>query len=110
MGCNCSLDPTDLLNNSQRLDRFRASKYAANFILLRSSVVHQYALTFAPSLVTGRLFDLGHLRIPLLLASCLMIIGTFLTAQCTKYWHFILCQGIVIGVGVYLPLSSSVLS
>ncbi|KLO10562.1 MFS general substrate transporter [Schizopora paradoxa] len=58
----------------------------------------QYALTFAPSLITGRLFDLGYLRVPLFFASCLMIVGTFLTAQCTKYWHFILCQGIVIGI------------
>ncbi|EJD05764.1 MFS general substrate transporter [Fomitiporia mediterranea MF3/22] len=58
----------------------------------------QYALTFLPSIITGRLFDLGYFRLPLLLASCLMVIATFLTAQCTEYWQFLLCQGFAVGL------------
>ncbi|KAI5124365.1 hypothetical protein M0805_008969 [Coniferiporia weirii] len=58
----------------------------------------QYSFTFLPSIITGRLFDLGYFKLPLFLASCLMIIATFLTAQCTEYWQFVLCQGVAIGL------------
>ncbi|CAE6414885.1 unnamed protein product [Rhizoctonia solani] len=58
----------------------------------------QYALVFLPGLVTGRLFDLGHYRIPQLCAAVLLIIGTFLAAECHEYWQFLLCQGIAIGL------------
>ncbi|CUA69039.1 putative transporter MCH4 [Saccharomyces cerevisiae S288c] [Rhizoctonia solani] len=58
----------------------------------------QYALVFLPGLVTGRLFDLGHYRIPQLFAAALLIIGTFLAAECHEYWQFLLCQGIAIGL------------
>ncbi|KAL5490237.1 hypothetical protein ACEPAI_5070 [Sanghuangporus weigelae] len=58
----------------------------------------QYSFTFLPCLITGRLFDLGHLKIPSFVASCFLIVATMLTAQCTKYWHFLLCQGFVIGL------------
>ncbi|KAL1661009.1 major facilitator superfamily domain-containing protein [Schizophyllum commune] len=57
----------------------------------------QYALVFIPGLVTGRLFDLGYLKAPLFLATCVFVVATFLVAECTKYWHFLLCQGIVTG-------------
>ena len=63
----------------------------------------QYALTFFPSLFTGRLFDLGYFKLLLFTASCTLIIATFLTAQCTQYWHFVLCQGIVVGVSPFRP-------
>ncbi|PAV23574.1 MFS general substrate transporter [Pyrrhoderma noxium] len=58
----------------------------------------QYSFTFFPSLITGRLFDLGYFKIPLFVASTLLIVATFLTAQCKEYWQFVLCQGIVIGL------------
>ncbi|CAE7169739.1 unnamed protein product [Rhizoctonia solani] len=58
----------------------------------------QYALVFLPGLVTGRLFDLGHYRIPQLCAAALLVIGTFLAAECHEYWQFLLCQGIAIGL------------
>ncbi|KAH8117270.1 MFS general substrate transporter [Phellopilus nigrolimitatus] len=58
----------------------------------------QYSFTFFPSIITGRLFDLGYFKLPLYLASCLMIVATFLTAQCTEYWQFVLCQGIAVGL------------
>ncbi|KAJ7252471.1 major facilitator superfamily domain-containing protein [Mycena rebaudengoi] len=58
----------------------------------------QYSLVFLPGLVTGRLFDLGYFKIPYLFASTLLVLSTFLVAQCTQYWHFVLCQGIATGV------------
>ncbi|KAF7318153.1 hypothetical protein HMN09_00323400 [Mycena chlorophos] len=58
----------------------------------------QYALVFAPALVAGHAFDRGHLEVPRALASILLVAATFLTAECTKYWQFLLCQGFAIGV------------
>ncbi|TBU44223.1 MFS general substrate transporter [Dichomitus squalens] len=58
----------------------------------------QYALVFMPGLAFGRLFDMGYLRLPVFVASALLIACTFLTAECTKFWHFILCQGFGIGL------------
>ena len=65
----------------------------------------QYSLTFVPGLVVGRLFDLGYMRIPLLISSSVIVLATFLTAQCQTYWQFLLCQGIAIGVGVSIYLN-----
>ncbi|KAJ6581826.1 major facilitator superfamily domain-containing protein [Mycena capillaripes] len=58
----------------------------------------QYSLVFLPGLVTGRLFDLGYFKIPFLAASSLLVVSTFLVAQCTQYWHFLLCQGLATGI------------
>ncbi|KAJ7087713.1 major facilitator superfamily domain-containing protein [Mycena crocata] len=57
----------------------------------------QYSLVFLPALVTGRLFDLGYFKIPYLAASSTLVLSAFLVAECTKYWHFILCQGLLTG-------------
>lgn len=59
----------------------------------------QYALVFALGIIWGRLFDLGIFRISLGLSSSLLILATFLTAQCKEYWQFFLCQGVAIGIG-----------
>ncbi|KAK7057635.1 MFS domain-containing protein [Favolaschia claudopus] len=37
-------------------------------------------------------------RVPFITASAIVVLATFLVAQCTKYWHFVLCQGIVTGM------------
>ncbi|TCD70280.1 hypothetical protein EIP91_004181 [Steccherinum ochraceum] len=58
----------------------------------------EYALIFVPGLVTGRLFDMGYIKLPVTVASALLITSTFLTAECKEYWQFILCQGILAGV------------
>ncbi|KAI9000628.1 MFS general substrate transporter [Trametes punicea] len=58
----------------------------------------QYALVFMPGLPFGRLFDIGYLRLPVAISSALLITCTFLTAECKEYWHFVLCQGIGIGL------------
>lgn len=54
----------------------------------------QYALMFIPGLFIGRLFDLGYLKLPYFIASCLLLTCVFLTAECTKYWQFFLAQGL----------------
>ncbi|KAF7315071.1 MFS domain-containing protein [Mycena indigotica] len=69
----------------------------------------QYALVFIPALITGHAFDRGHLRVPLAAASALLIAATFLTAECTKYWQFLLCQGFAVGIAcgvVYGPMTA----
>ncbi|KAK0498269.1 major facilitator superfamily domain-containing protein [Armillaria luteobubalina] len=58
----------------------------------------QYALVFMPGLVTGRMFDIGYFKVPFLLASILLVVATFLVAECSQYWHFLLCQGVAIGM------------
>lgn len=58
-----------------------------------------------PGLAFGRLFDMGYLRLPVSIASALLILFTFLTAECKEFWQFLLCQGF--GVGVRLRLSGS---
>ncbi|EJD00226.1 MFS general substrate transporter [Fomitiporia mediterranea MF3/22] len=57
----------------------------------------QYSLVFLPGIPAGRLFDLGYFKQTLVCALVLMIIADFLTAECTKYWQFILCQGLLLG-------------
>jgi len=59
----------------------------------------QYALVFFPGLVTGRLFDIGYFKIPYFFGSCLLIVCTFLIAECEVYWQFFLVQGLGIGLG-----------
>ncbi|KAF8921208.1 MFS general substrate transporter [Mucidula mucida] len=71
----------------------------------------QYSLVFLPGLLVGRMFDLGYHKLPLLVASTVFILTTFLTAECTQYWHFLLCQSIVVGIScgtIYGPTMASV--
>ena len=58
----------------------------------------QYALVFIPGLVIGRLFDMGIYKMPIFLASVMLVVCTILVAQCKEYWQFLLCQGIAVGV------------
>ncbi|KAG1782385.1 MFS general substrate transporter [Suillus placidus] len=58
-----------------------------------------YALACIPSLVTGRLFDLGYFKIPFFAASFVLVACTFLTAECTQFWQLFLTQGVGMGVG-----------
>ncbi|KAI0707812.1 MFS general substrate transporter [Earliella scabrosa] len=58
----------------------------------------QYALVFIPGLVVGRIFDMGYVKLPIGLASALLVAVTFLTAECKEYWQFLLCQGFGCGL------------
>ncbi|KAF5323716.1 hypothetical protein D9619_012953 [Psilocybe cf. subviscida] len=71
----------------------------------------QYSLVFLPALIVGRFFDLGYFRVLYAGASATIVIATFLIAQCTQYWHFLLCQGIMVGLGaggIFCPTSAVV--
>ena len=69
----------------------------------------QYSLIFLPGLVVGRLFDLGYFQSIFLGSSVLLVVATFLIAQCTQYWQFLLCQGFATGVR-FLPTASPLLN
>ncbi|KZV66522.1 MFS general substrate transporter [Peniophora sp. CONT] len=58
----------------------------------------QDSLVFLPGLVFGRLLDIGYFRITFVIASSVLVMCTFLVAECTQYWHFMLCQGFAIGL------------
>ncbi|KAJ7072762.1 major facilitator superfamily domain-containing protein [Mycena amicta] len=61
----------------------------------------QYALIFVPALITGHSALAG--------ASALLVVATFLTAECKEYWQFLLCQGFAVGLAagiVYGPLTA----
>lgn len=58
----------------------------------------QYSLVFLPGLITGRLFDLGYFHSVFLPCSFLLVLATFLVAECHVYWQFLLCQGFAVGV------------
>ncbi|PBK73129.1 MFS general substrate transporter [Armillaria solidipes] len=58
----------------------------------------QYALIFMPGIIVGHLFDIGYLRVPFILATTLLVVSTFLIAECSQYWHFLLWQGFSTGL------------
>ncbi|KIJ59680.1 hypothetical protein HYDPIDRAFT_43826 [Hydnomerulius pinastri MD-312] len=72
----------------------------------------QYALVFLPGLVTGRLVDLDYFKGPCFVASCTIVACAFITAQCEKYWQFLLIQGIMTGLssGVIFGTSLGIVS
>ncbi|KZV86299.1 MFS general substrate transporter [Exidia glandulosa HHB12029] len=66
----------------------------------------QYSLLFLPGLITGRVFDLGYFRQSLAASTVLYTLANFLTAECKKYWQFLLCQGLAFGIAggwIYIP-------
>ncbi|KAI1794304.1 MFS general substrate transporter [Ganoderma leucocontextum] len=72
----------------------------------------QNAMRYTAGLLTGRLFDMGHLRLPVFIASALFVACMFLTAECTQYWQFLLCQGFGIGLtsGVFFTMTNMVMT
>ncbi|KAI1770218.1 major facilitator superfamily domain-containing protein [Hypoxylon cercidicola] len=61
---------------------------------------------FLVSLVTGPLFDAGHLRWLLWVGSGLLVVGMFLASITSAYWQVFLTQALMAGVGfgcLYLP-------
>ncbi|EKM50482.1 uncharacterized protein PHACADRAFT_213401 [Phanerochaete carnosa HHB-10118-sp] len=71
----------------------------------------QYALIFLPGLLTGYIFDLGYFRISLIGSSIVYITSNFLIAECHKYWQFVICQGVAVGLSagwIYVPCTAIV--
>ena len=59
----------------------------------------QYGLLFIPSMVIGRLFDKGFFHSLFVTFSVILILATVLVAECTHFWQFFICQGVLTGVG-----------
>ena len=56
--------------------------------------------------VAGPLYDRGYLHGLVRTGSLLIVLGMVFTSLCSKYWQFVLAQGIVIGVGngaIFVP-------
>lgn len=56
--------------------------------------------------VTGPLYDSGHLRSLLISGITLVVFGLMMVSICTEYWQVMLAQGACIGIGVgflYIP-------
>lgn len=54
-----------------------------------------------PGAITGRMLDLGYHKLPLGIASVVLVVCAFLVAECKEYWQFLLCQGIGMGVSTH---------
>ncbi|KAJ1333053.1 MFS transporter MCT family solute carrier family 16 (monocarboxylic acid transporters) member 10 [Microdochium nivale] len=56
--------------------------------------------------VTGPLYDAGHLRLILAIGTALIFLGLMMTSLCTQYWQILLSQGVCVGMGtgfLYIP-------
>lgn len=49
--------------------------------------------------ITGPIFDVGYFRHLILTGSILIVVGTVLQSLCTKYWQYMLTQGLLVGLG-----------
>lgn len=66
----------------------------------------QAFLLFLVSVITGPIFDAGHLRSLLCIGLVLVVLGMMLTSIATQYWHVFLAQAVMMGLGfgcLYLP-------
>ncbi|KAF8143131.1 major facilitator superfamily domain-containing protein, partial [Mycena galopus ATCC 62051] len=66
----------------------------------------QHALMYFPALLVGRLFDIGHFRMPFIIGSLLIALTPFIVPECKVYWHFMLCQGFGAGIGSGMTYST----
>lgn len=51
------------------------------------------------SLYSGPLYDRGYLQSLMWTGGTIFTLGIFLTSLCTRYWHVLLAQGILMGLG-----------
>ncbi|KUI56642.1 Riboflavin transporter MCH5 [Cytospora mali] len=66
----------------------------------------QIFLCFAMCAPSGRLADAGYSRETTIVGSVFLVLGTFMTSLCTKYWQIFLAQGVCTGIGlglIYMP-------
>jgi MFS family permease len=59
----------------------------------------QVFLLFFIGTVSGRATDAGYFRHTFVVGSVFLLVGMFTTSICKEYWHFVLAQGLCVGVG-----------
>lgn len=59
----------------------------------------QAFLFVSGGVLTGPLYDRGHLRALVRTGSVLVVLGLVITSVCNKYWQFMLVQGLLTGLG-----------
>ncbi|CZT14716.1 related to monocarboxylate transporter [Ramularia collo-cygni] len=70
----------------------------------------QGTLMLFGSALVGPLYDCGYFKLLLPVGSICTVLGMMLTSISTKYWHFILTQGVLNGIGlalIFLPTLAS---
>jgi MFS family permease len=58
---------------------------------------------------SGSASDLGHYKLVLRMSIVLWLVGIFMTSTCSKYWQFLLAQGVCIGAAnglIFVPTMS----
>ncbi|KAH6661186.1 major facilitator superfamily transporter [Truncatella angustata] len=59
----------------------------------------QTFLTMATGLFAGVVLDSGHLRSAMLVGISLQVLGMLMTSISSEYWHFVIAQGLCVGLG-----------
>jgi len=54
----------------------------------------------AVGIFAGPLYDQGYLRGVISVGGFFVVLGLMMTSLCTKYWHLVLAQGVMIGFGI----------
>lgn len=73
----------------------------------------QTFLCFVICAPSGRLADAGYSRETTVAGSVLLVLGTFMTSLCTRYWQIFLAQGVCTGIGlglIYMPAVAVMMS
>ncbi|KAJ3760383.1 major facilitator superfamily domain-containing protein [Lentinula raphanica] len=81
----------------------------------RYVTIYDQSCLYIPTYMFTRLADRGYFHTLLVIASIVFIVATILVAQCTSYWQFLLCQGMLTGpsqitAGVFTGPVTAVLS
>lgn len=66
-----------------------------------------FFFAFGGGIYAGPIFDYKGARLPMFIGSVLIIIGLFLTANCSKVYQFVLAYGAIVGVGSSFLMSAS---
>ncbi|KAJ3500922.1 hypothetical protein NM208_g17043 [Fusarium decemcellulare] len=64
-------------------------------------------LLFFVGTLTGRLVDAGYFRHVFIAGMVFQVTGVLVTSVCTEYWHFLVAQGVLVGLGngcIFCPI------
>ncbi|TVY78527.1 Aspyridones efflux protein apdF [Lachnellula suecica] len=61
--------------------------------------IQGFLLLFVGGLVTGPIYDAGHLRGLVIFGAIAGVFGMMMTSICKEYWQVVLAQGLIVGIG-----------